>query len=107
MAVRIALTVGEDKPGGVARVEAEFYAFMTAHNWELEPNPAPSKADVTAALGELWDHVATLGPSLLTEVSGPLNTVDDEEIIVLHILIAQERLRQYRAQLPGGAPAGP
>lgn len=107
MAVRIALTVGEDKPGGVARVEAEFYRFMTAHNWELAPNPAPSKSDVTSAIGELWDHIITLGPSLLTEVTGTLNTSDEEQILVFAFLIAQERLSQYRSQLPGGVPPGP
>ena len=107
MPVRISLSTGEDKTGGVQNVEEQFQRFMTSHNWELAPDPAPSKADVTAAIGELWDHFATIGPSLLTEVSGPLNTSDEEQILVLEALIAEERLRQYRAQLPGGVPPGP
>ncbi len=107
MPVRISFSTGEDKTGGVARVEENFQRFMTAHSWELAPDPAPSKADVTAAIGELWDHLSTTGPSLLTEVTGPLNTTDNEQILVIAFLVAEERLRQYRAQLPGGGPTGP
>lgn len=94
----------DDKPTGTTNAYQAWMTFARQNGIELTITNTASRAEIQAAIDEMWDGLGGNLASITQNLSpGTVRTNATElEIAVMAMFCLNQKFRQYGATLPGG-----